>query len=61
MGFGGVWGVVVVAVQPSLTGADGLGLCQGPCWPEGPGDEGRSGAEERSGPGGSPIPGSATC
>lgn len=50
-----------VVVQPSLTGVDGLGLCQGPRWPEGPSDEGRSEAEGRSGPGGSPIPGSATC
>lgn len=48
-------------VKPSLTGVDGLGLCQGPRWPEGPSDEGRSEAEGRSGPGGNPIPGSATC
>ncbi|KAI9517318.1 hypothetical protein NQZ68_004535 [Dissostichus eleginoides] len=30
-----------VAVRPSLTGGDGLGLCQGPHRPEGPSDEGR--------------------
>jgi len=50
-----------VAVRPSLTGGDGLGLCQGLCWPEGPSDEGRREPEGRSGPRGSPIPGSATC
>lgn len=50
-----------VAVRPSLTGGDGLGLCQGPCRPEGPSDEGGREAEGRSGPWGSPIPGSATC
>lgn len=50
-----------VSVRPSSRGVDGLGLCQGPCWPEGCGDEGRSEAEGRSGPGGSPIQGSATC
>lgn len=32
----------VVAVQPSLTGVDGLGLCQSSRWPEGHSDEGRS-------------------
>lgn len=50
-----------VAVRPSLTGGDGLGLCQGPCRPEGPGDEGKRETEGRSGPGGSPVSGSATC
>ncbi len=50
-----------VVVRPSLTGGDGLGLCQGPCRPEGPSDDGRREAEGRSGPRGSPIPGSATC
>lgn len=50
-----------VAVQPSLTGGNGLGLCQGPCRPEGPSDEGRRETEGRSGSRGSPIPGSATC
>lgn len=50
-----------VLVRPSSRGVDGLGLCQGLCWPEGRGDEGRSEAEGRSGPGGSPIQGSATC
>lgn len=30
-----------VSVRPSSRGVDGLGLCQGPCWPEGRGDEGR--------------------
>lgn len=51
----------VVAVRPLLTGGDGLGLCQGRCRPEGPCNEARREAEGRSGPGGSPIPGSATC
>ncbi|TDH08653.1 hypothetical protein EPR50_G00099780 [Perca flavescens] len=50
-----------VVVRPSLTEDDGLGLCQGPCRPEGPSDEGRREAEGRSGPRGNPIPGSATC
>lgn len=49
------------AVQPPLTEVDGLGLCQDPCCPEGCRDQGRSGTEGRSGPKGSPIPGSATC
>ncbi len=45
-----------IAVWPSLTGGDGLGLCQGPCLPEGPSNEGRREAEGRSGPGGQPNP-----
>lgn len=50
-----------VVVQPSLTGGDGLGLCQGSCQPEGPSVEGSTEVGGGRGPGGSPIPGSATC
>jgi len=28
-----------------MTGGDGLGLCQGPCWPEGPSAGGKAGRE----------------
>lgn len=45
-----------VLVRPSLTGGDGLGLCRGPCWPQGPSDEGRREARGEIRASGQPNP-----
>lgn len=45
------------AVQPPLTGGDGLGLCRGPCRPDEPGDEGRRERQREIRAWGQPNPG----